>query len=123
MKRLCWIIGSILVLSLVIAFAGFNQQIEASSPVVSTVENELLSVDPDFNIKIVEEEEEGLDPNGKYIALTFDDGPSPSVTPRILEVLKEHQAKATFFMVGSQVEYHPVLAKQVADEGHEIGNH
>jgi peptidoglycan/xylan/chitin deacetylase (PgdA/CDA1 family) len=77
-----------------------------------------------LNIKIVVEKEEMiLDPNGKYIALTFDDGPSPSVTPRILETLKEHHAKATFFMLGSQVKYHPELAKRVAEEGHEIGNH
>ncbi|MCQ6275593.1 polysaccharide deacetylase family protein [Bacillus sp. V3B] len=76
-----------------------------------------------LNIKIVEKEVVVLDPNGKYIALTFDDGPSPSVTPRILKTLKEYHAKATFFMLGSQVEYHPLLAKRVADEGHEIGNH
>ncbi|WP_139187782.1 polysaccharide deacetylase family protein [Bacillus tuaregi] len=64
-----------------------------------------------------------LDPAEKYIALTFDDGPSPQVTPRILETLKQHGAKATFFMLGSRVQYYPELAKQVAAEGHEIGNH
>lgn len=70
-----------------------------------------------------EELESTLDPNGKYIALTFDDGPSPAVTPRILETLKQHQAKATFFMIGNRVQYYPELAKQVAEEGNEIGNH
>lgn len=69
------------------------------------------------------DEEVVLVPNGKYVALTFDDGPCSKVTPRILETLKEFDAKATFFMLGSQVDYYPALAKQVADNGHEIANH
>lgn len=64
-----------------------------------------------------------LDPNGKYVALTFDDGPHPEVTPRILDTLNKYDAKATFFMLGSQVEYYPSLANQVDDAGHEIGDH
>lgn len=64
-----------------------------------------------------------LDPDGKYVALTFDDGPHADVTPRILEILSQHEAKATFYMLGSQVEYYPSIAKQVLDEGHEIGDH
>ncbi|GAA0595269.1 peptidoglycan-N-acetylmuramic acid deacetylase PdaC [Virgibacillus siamensis] len=64
-----------------------------------------------------------LDPDGKYVALTFDDGPHPDVTPRILDTLKKHDAKATFFMLGSQVEYYPTLANKVEEAGHEIGNH
>jgi len=64
-----------------------------------------------------------LDPAGKYVALTFDDGPSPAVTPLILEILKQNGAKATFFMIGNRVQNYPEIAKQVANEGHEIGNH
>lgn len=64
-----------------------------------------------------------FDPSGKYIALTFDDGPHPNVTPQILQTLREQNVKATFFMLGSQVEKYPDMAKQVADNGHEIGNH
>lgn len=64
-----------------------------------------------------------LDPKGKYVALTFDDGPHPKVTPRVLKILKEYNAKATFFMLGVQVEYYPDMAKKVAEAGHEIGNH
>lgn len=64
-----------------------------------------------------------FDPSGKYIALTFDDGPHPNVTPQILQTLREQNVKATFFMLGSQVEKYPDMAKQVADSGHEIGNH
>lgn len=59
----------------------------------------------------------------KVVALTFDDGPSNTVTPKVLKVLKKHHAKATFFMVGNQVNAHPKMAKQVFDDGHEIGNH
>ncbi|HLR15751.1 MAG TPA: polysaccharide deacetylase family protein [Bacillota bacterium] len=63
------------------------------------------------------------DPDGKYIALTFDDGPHPDVTPRILETLDIYDAKATFFMLGLQVEKHPDVAAEVARRGHEIANH
>jgi cellulose synthase/poly-beta-1,6-N-acetylglucosamine synthase-like glycosyltransferase/peptidoglycan/xylan/chitin deacetylase (PgdA/CDA1 family) len=59
----------------------------------------------------------------KEVAITFDDGPDPEWTPKILDVLKEHGAKATFFLIGAQVEKFPGVAKRVYDEGHEIGNH
>jgi len=57
------------------------------------------------------------------IALTFDDGPDPQYTPAILKVLRENDVKATFFMVGSKVRAYPEIARQVAAEGHVIGNH
>jgi len=57
------------------------------------------------------------------VALTFDDGPSPDVTPRVLDILREKNASATFFVVGRQVERHPELARRVSAEGHVIGNH
>ncbi len=71
----------------------------------------------------VPEIEVPLDPEGKYVALTFDDGPHAEVTPRVLEVLADYDAKATFYMLGSQVEYYPEIAKRVEEEGHEIGDH
>jgi len=58
----------------------------------------------------------------KVIALTFDDGPGP-FTPKILEYLEEHHARATFFVEGDQVAAYPQFVRQVRDEGHEIGNH
>jgi len=76
-----------------------------------------------LQIHFTDDPANSLHPDGKYIALTFDDGPSPSVTPQILETLKQYSAKATFFMVGSRVLSYPELALQVAGEGHEIGNH
>lgn len=63
------------------------------------------------------------DDDSKYVALTFDDGPSDDVTPRVLDTLADHDAVATFFMIGDQVDAFPDMAKQVADAGHEIGNH
>lgn len=68
-------------------------------------------------------EEVAIEPGGKYVALTFDDGPNLEVTPRILKTLKAHDVHATFFMLGSQAEKYPSLAKEVAEAGHEIGNH
>lgn len=59
----------------------------------------------------------------KTIALTFDDGPDPNYTVRILETLEKYNAKATFFMLGNRVHSYPSIAKKVAEAGHEIGNH
>jgi peptidoglycan/xylan/chitin deacetylase (PgdA/CDA1 family) len=57
------------------------------------------------------------------IALTFDDGPDPRTTPLILDTLREHHLKATFFVVGRQVEENPGLLRRIVAEGHTIGNH
>lgn len=59
----------------------------------------------------------------KAVALTFDDGPSPIWTAKILDELKKSNVKATFFMLGEHVQKYPQIAKRVAEEGHEIGNH
>ena len=59
----------------------------------------------------------------KLISLTFDDGPNPEVTEKLLEVLDKHQVKATFFMMGGFVEKYPEIARKVRDAGHQIGNH
>jgi peptidoglycan/xylan/chitin deacetylase (PgdA/CDA1 family) len=62
------------------------------------------------------------EPGRKAIALTFDDGPTPS-TPQFLEVLEQHRVPATFFEVGLNVKRHPEIAREVLAAGHEIGNH
>jgi chitin deacetylase len=59
----------------------------------------------------------------KCVALTFDDGPWPDSTTRILTILKEHDARATFFMIGMQIRQYPKLAEAVKEAGHAIGNH
>ena len=55
--------------------------------------------------------------------ITFDDGPDPKITPQILEILKKHNKKATFFCIGEKIEKHPEVIQQIAEQGHEIGNH
>lgn len=59
----------------------------------------------------------------KIAYLTFDDGPTISVTPKILDILKEEDIKATFFVIGKYVETHPDIVKRAYDEGHYIANH
>ena len=59
----------------------------------------------------------------KVIALTFDDGPHRKYTAEILDILKDHQANATFFVVGAHVEQNPDLVLRMIDEGHEVANH
>jgi len=59
----------------------------------------------------------------KKIALTFDDGPHPTHTEEILDILKEYNVKATFFIVGVNAERYPSIVKRTFDEGHELGNH
>jgi peptidoglycan/xylan/chitin deacetylase (PgdA/CDA1 family) len=61
--------------------------------------------------------------SGGRIALTFDDGPRPRTTPAILDTLREYDLKATFFVLGRQVEKNPRLLRRIVDEGHTIGNH
>lgn len=60
---------------------------------------------------------------GKVVYLTFDDGPTPGVTDEVLDVLAKHNAKATFFCLGRQVEANPELYARLLAEGHRIGNH
>ena len=59
----------------------------------------------------------------RCVALTFDDGPNPHVTPIILKILKEHQIHATFFVVGRMTQRYPDLVKQEIKEGHMVGDH
>lgn len=61
--------------------------------------------------------------SGKHVALTFDDGPHPTNTLEILQLLDEYNAKATFFMLGNRVDFYPDIAKMIAEKGHELGNH
>ena len=60
---------------------------------------------------------------GPYIAMTFDDGPSATLTPKLLDILAAHHIKATFFVIGENVAEHPEIVTRAVREGHEIGNH
>src|SRR5260370_2741523 len=57
------------------------------------------------------------------VDLSFDDGPDPAATPKILDILKKKNAPATFFLIGSQAQKYSGLARRIYDEGHIIGNH
>ena len=64
-----------------------------------------------------------MDSSEKAVYLTFDDGPIPESTPFLLETLARYGVKATFFVVGHNVEKHPELFRQIVEQGHRIGNH
>jgi len=57
------------------------------------------------------------------VGLSFDDGPHPEFTPQVLEILKQHEAKATFFLIGERALRYPEVVARIRAEGHEIGNH
>jgi peptidoglycan/xylan/chitin deacetylase (PgdA/CDA1 family) len=57
------------------------------------------------------------------VSLTFDDGPDPEITPRVLDLLDQHQAKASFFCVGEKAAAHPDLVREIARRGHGLENH
>ena len=108
---------------------------EKTLKTTSAMEKELRwSVDPNqlgshFLLKPGVEEENlfipprTVDPQRQMVALTFDDGPHPKNTPRILETLKTYDGASTFFMVGTNVERYPDVVLQVAENGSEIASH
>lgn len=61
--------------------------------------------------------------SAKEVAITFDDGPDPEVTPQILDILKQERIPATFFVVGSKASQNPELIRREVEEGHDLGNH
>lgn len=65
----------------------------------------------------------GRDEGKKYVFLTFDDGPNSTITPKILDILKQSDITATFFVVGSAVDSNPEVLKQIFNSGHVIANH
>lgn len=59
----------------------------------------------------------------RVVALTFDDGPDPEVTPRVLELLRARGVRATFFLIGRSARRHPEIVRRIVAEGHAVGNH
>lgn len=97
-----------------IDYKGHESYIALTDPNIPS----LFQKDP---LSVVEDQE--IDPDKPMIALTFDDGPNPYTTPDLLDILKENDARATFFMLGTNVENYPDVVARVYQEGHEIGNH
>lgn len=79
--------------------------------------NSVASVDFKNRVKVLAQGEE------KVVYLTFDDGPNSLVTPKILDILEKKNVKATFFVIGKNVEQHPEIVKRAYEEGHYIANH
>jgi peptidoglycan/xylan/chitin deacetylase (PgdA/CDA1 family) len=65
----------------------------------------------------------GQDPVNKLVAITFDDGPHPTWTPRVLDILRRYHVKATFFVLGVNAERYPALVARIHREGHTVANH
>ncbi len=61
--------------------------------------------------------------SGNFIAITFDDGPHPQNTPRLLDILRARNVKATFYVIGRSVDLYPQIVRRTVAEGHEVGNH
>jgi len=130
-KRLVYVLALLLVLALSICMGVYAKRavIEDKEPqnqiIVEEVEDEKKDYINDIKklnfYDIVEDIYNGEE--GKRVFLTFDDGPSESVTPHVLDILKQHNVKATFFVLGNRVSSNKNLIKRIYNEGHYIANH
>lgn len=105
---------SLLTLTILILLFVFNSSIQLA---VEITHNSVFNEEFISKISNLTKGEE------KIAYLTFDDGPTTSVTPKILDILKEQNVKATFFVIGKSVEAHPEIVKRAYKEGHYIANH
>jgi cellulose synthase/poly-beta-1,6-N-acetylglucosamine synthase-like glycosyltransferase/peptidoglycan/xylan/chitin deacetylase (PgdA/CDA1 family) len=126
--RLGWLIGGMLITVLVsvllveaYANAEFTPDHVRESGDQTSVPASISSGGP--VIDTTDERPRSYRMPAKTIALTFDDGPDPVWTPQVLDVLRRHQASATFFVIGSQVARHRDLARRTVEAGHELGVH
>lgn len=105
-----------------------HQEIKRVSEICKTKENikhVITFTNPQIivNDKVKEEIKNIYHSEQKRAFLTFDDGPSKQVTPLLLDLLKQENIKASFFVLGSRVEFYPEIVKRAYEEGHFIGNH
>ncbi|MDD2488087.1 MAG: polysaccharide deacetylase family protein [Bacteroidales bacterium] len=83
----------------------------------------LTKVHPILQFSFFKQCEFKINSLGKNIYLTFDDGPVPEVTPEVLDLLDEYNAKATFFCVGENLQKYPEILNEIIKRGHKVGNH
>lgn len=102
-----------------------NKESPAPNPGQSeiTAAPELLKTPNAIRLKPLGKRVSQVPMKGMYVALTFDDGPHPSLTPRVLDILKRHGAKGTFFMLGQNAARYKSVVSRAASEGHELGVH
>lgn len=129
-----------IIVCLGIIFYNKNNSLEVASTNTISAENteeaeqseNVNNEDSDENIVQVSEEQKEFistieniynGEDGKRVFLTFDDGPSTEVTPKILDILKKYDIKATFFVLGSRVKANPDIVKREYEEGHYVANH
>lgn len=121
-----------LLLAAIAAFSSFL--INLMSPAITSAQQAILppstmfihqhqtiSVLPRFQGNIVRHVK--ISNGEKVVALTFDDGPAPNITPQVLEILKQNNIKATFFLIGRNLKRFPKIAQQIVADGHTLGNH
>ncbi len=144
MKRYLRLIFSIILLTIIFTgLIGLRTMLPLTKEIVVEAETSQSSnidpepadkdVDHDSEVVVVDTEKPPVqeepkapivvDKNQKVAYLTFDDGPSPRVTPRILDTLKEYNIQATFFVIGNLAEAQPELLRRIQEEGHLICNH
>lgn len=90
--------------------------------VVQTPQNQTVNAPFNFPRNIGVSHSSG-DSSQPIVAMTFDDGPHPRNTPRLLDMLRARNIKATFYVIGENVKRYPALTRRIVAEGHEIGNH
>ena len=95
----------------------------AHSPFILSPQKMYLVKNPSFLKKVFPSLLWKVKTKEKELYLTFDDGPHPRITPWVLDVLDQYQAKATFFCVGENVEKYPAVYEEILRRGHTVGNH
>ena len=105
------------VVCLIGSMPGFVAQAQDASPTPTVLKPPAVSK-PESGITF-----DWIHVDGPYIALTFDDGPSSKLTPKLLDLLAAHHIKATFFLIGENAAQYPDLVAREAKEGHEVANH
>lgn len=120
--RLAWILW---VLCLGIGAVGFHFKNRMPTVPAAAEAQDASKYPADSNMeeRLGEKEEDETEREPRKIALTFDDGPHPVYTEQMLELLKEKGVPATFFLLGQNVEQYGELVKEIAEDGHLIGNH
>ena len=114
-KKLLITFSIIIFILIILIYITFYIYYSLNSTLVST---DNISLDTFINnVKKITKQ------NEKIAYLTFDDGPNKSITPKVLDILKEENVKATFFVIGKNVEDNPEIVKRAYEEGHFIANH
>lgn len=108
-------------LDLLIPMKAPTQQVDLPLTPQLIHQQRTFSVQPRFQGNIIRQVR--LNSEKKVIALTFDDGPAPHTTPQVLDILKQNNIKATFFLIGRNLKNFPQIGQQIVADGHAIGNH